>query len=329
MSTKNEDQTTSGWLLKPVQAASIILAGVYLAGFLVLNAHLGKWGFYDFDLANSRHLIAGGLFVGFLVFWYLFAGRAIILMPKWLRGDLAFAKEHGLSPIWNFVAFVNSLVKVWFLTCLSATFFSFVILGRAELYPVYAYLVVLFLIAYPWDFLNYDVRFPRASQVFEFVSKAMMISIFFITIDSVASPTMTVFLHFAVMSVFANLVLDSYERFKLTIDHVTYSIIYSFVFILMFSVSFGKFHYGEISSALGGGQLQPVEIMIDDQTVWNGLQGMGFEVTPFFKTKLLHENEREVVIDLEGQIVRLPREAIAGIKMLPVENSPWLMRYLN
>ena len=329
MSAKNEDQTASGWQVRPVQTASIILAGVYLAGFLVLNAHLGERGLYDFDLANSRHLIAGGLFVGFLVSWYLFAGRAIILSKKRLDEEIASAQEHGLSSIWYALVLINGLIRLGFLTCLSAAFFSTTILGSTESYPVYFYLATLFLIAYPWDILNFDLRFPRANQVFEFVSKAAMILVFFITINNIVSPTMFVLLQFAVMSLYANLVLDSYERFKITTDRVTYNIIFSVVFVLLFSTSFGKLHYGDISSAFGGGQLQPIEIMIDDQTVWNGLKDMGFEVTPFLKAKLVHETQREFIIDLEGQTIRLPREAVAGFKVLPVENSPWFLRYLN
>ena len=330
MSTKNEGQTASGWQVSPAQMVSIGLVGVYLAGFLVLNAHLGKRGVYDFDLANSRHLIAGGLFVGFLVSWYLFAGRSIILLTKQLDEEITFAKERGLSSIWYAVIFINSFVKLGFLTCFSAVFFSSIFLESPESYPVYFYLGALFLIAYTWvDMLRFDFRFPRAHQVFEFVSKATMILVFFITIDSIVSPTLLVFLQFVVMSFYANLVLDSHERFKITTDRVAHNTIFSVVFVLLFSTSFGKLHYGDISSAFGGGQLQPVEIMIDDQTVWNGLKDMGFEVTPFLKAKLVHENQREFIIDLEGQTIRLPREAVAGFKVLPVEDSPYFLRYLN
>ena len=322
MSTKNSDQTALGWQVTPVQTVSVILAGVYLAGFLVLNAHLGKWGLYDFDLANSRHLIAGWLFVGFLVSWYLFAGRAIILLKKRLDDEITFAKEHGLSSFWHALVYLNSWIKLGFLTCLSAAFFSSIFLGSTESRSVFAYLLGLFLIAYLWDILNFDLRFPRANQALEFVSKAGMILVFFITIRPIVSPTMFVFLQFALMSIYANLVLDSFERFKITTDHVTYSIIFTFVFILVFSTSFGKFHYGDISSALGGGQPQPVEILIDDEAVWNGLKEMGFEVTPFLRAKLVHENQREFIIDLDGQTIRLPRKAIAGFKILPVEDNP-------
>ena len=75
----------------------------------------------------------------------------------------------------------------------------------------------------------------------------------------------------------------------------------------------------------GGGQPHPVEIMIGDQTVQTDLKGMGFEATPFLKAKLVHENQQEFIVDVEGQAIRLSREAVVGFKMLPVEDSHWIL----
>ena len=64
------------------QAAAGILAAVYLCGFVVLNAYLGKRGVLAFDLASFRYLIAGTLFAAFLIIWYLFPGRAVFFGTK-------------------------------------------------------------------------------------------------------------------------------------------------------------------------------------------------------------------------------------------------------
>ena len=322
MDTKNEDQTVLGWRITIPQAASAILAGTYLAGFLVLNAHLGKRGIFDFSLANSRYLIAGVLFIVFLVIWYLFAGRAIIFAKKWIDEDIESATERGLGPIWHFVILVNAFIRVGFFTCISAASFSLTLLGSAEPKVFFIYLIVLFLVAYPWDFLNFDHRFPRANQVFELATRAVGILVFFTTVTS-DSPTMSVFWHFAVMSVYVNFVLDSFDRFKITVDRFTYHMIYSAVFVLLSSSMFGLWHYEHIRSAFGGGQLQVVEIMIGDQTVRNGLMNMGFEVTPSLKANLVHENQQEFIVEIEGQTIRLSRKTVAGFKVLPVEDSYW------
>ena len=320
MDTKNEDQTVLGWRITIPQAVSAILAGTYVAGFLVLNAHLGKRGIFDFGLADWRYLIAGVLFVAFLIIWYLFAGRAIIFAKKWIDGDIEYATEQGLGPIWHFIILVNAFIRVGFFTCISSAFFSLTLLESSEPKEFLIYSIVLFLVAYPWDFLNLDHRFPRANQVFELATMAVGILVFFATVTS-DSPTISVLVHFAIMSVYVNLVLDSFDRFKITVDRFTYHIMYSAFFVLLSSSLFGLWHYEHIKSAFGGGQLQVVEIMIGDQTVRSGLIDMGFEVTPSLKANLIHENQQEFILEVEGQTIRLSRKTVAAFKVLPVEDS--------
>ena len=316
MDTKNEDKSVLGGQITTPQAASAILAGTYMAGFLVLNAHLGKHGIFDFSLANSRYLIAGALFIMFLVIWYLFAGRSIIFVKKWMDEDIASATELGLGPIWHLVIVISAFMRAGFFTCISAAFFSLTLWGGAETKEFLIYCLALFLIAYPCGFLNFDIRFPRVNQVFEFATRAVGILVFFTTVTS-DSPTISVFGHFAIMSVYVNLVLDSFDRFKITVDRFTYHIIYSAVFVLLSSSLFGLWHYEHIKSAFGGGQIQMVEIIISDQTVRSGLKDMGFEVNPSLKANLVHENQQEFILEIEGQTIRLSRETVAGFKVLP------------
>ena len=128
----NKGQTTSGWKITIPQAASFILAGIYLSGFLGLNVHLGKHGVFDFDLASSRYLIVGVLFFSFLVFWYLFGGRAIIFGTKRLRNELALVERSDLGPVWKGLSYVNFLIELTFQHLLSAALFSHLILGDKE-----------------------------------------------------------------------------------------------------------------------------------------------------------------------------------------------------
>jgi len=90
-----------------VQAASGILAAVYLCGFVVLNAYLGKRGVFDFDLASMRYLIAGTLFAVFLVVWYLFPGRAVFFGTKWLKQEIDAIHMQGLASSWAAVVYLN------------------------------------------------------------------------------------------------------------------------------------------------------------------------------------------------------------------------------
>ena len=88
MTATNKHKTSFGWqitLAQAAQAASVGLAGVYCTGFLVINAYLSKYGVFNFELANLHYLIAGVLFVAFLFFWYMLAGRSTI-----------FSRDNGL-----------------------------------------------------------------------------------------------------------------------------------------------------------------------------------------------------------------------------------------
>ena len=324
----NKGQTTSGWKITIPQAASFILAGIYLSGFLGLNVHLGKHGVFDFDLASSRYLIVGVLFFSFLVFWYLFGGRAIIFGTKRLRNELALVERSDLGPVWKGLSYVNFLIELTFQHLLSAALFSHLILGDKEPTWFLRYLIVLFLILYPWDSLNLDRRFPRAHQILNLTTKTSAILLFLITI-TLLSPTSIVLINFIVITFYANLVLDSMERFKITVDTLVYDITYTLIFVLLFSAAFGAAHYEHITSAFGGGQLQPVEIIVADQTTREGLDAMGFRVTPLLKAELIHENHQELIVGVEGQTIRLPRKAISGIKVAPVEDIHWILKFLT
>ncbi len=320
MDTNNNDHTIFGWRITTPQVASIFLAGVYLAGFLVLNAHLGKRGIFDFGLANSRYLIAGTHFVVFLIVWYLSAGRAIIFFNKWTCEEIKSATELGLSHFWRFVIFTNSLMRLGFLTCISAAYFSLILLESPEPITLYIYLAILFLIDYSWVSSNFNLHYPRANQIFKLVTRIVAIIVFFITIN-ISSMTMIVFLHFITISIYVNLVTDSFERFRITSDRLTHNIISSAIFVLLSSASFGRLYYEHITPDFGGGQLQEVEIIVVDQTVRNSLEVMGFKVEPFLKAKLIYENQQEFIIDVEDQTIRLSRKTVAGFKVLPVEDS--------
>lgn len=318
MDTNNNGHTVFGWRITTPQVAAIFLAGVYVAGFLVLNAHLSKRGVFDLGLANSRYLIAGINFVVFLVFWYLFAGRAIISIEKGISEEIKSAIELGLSRRWHFVIRINFFIGLVFFTCISAAFFSITLLGSLETIIFFIYLSFFLLIICIWgELFEHN---PRVKKLFKLITGTVAIVIFFITID-IFSMTMIVFLHFFFISGYVILVLFLFERFGIIKDQLKSEMISLAIFVLFSSVSFGWLHYENIKSYFGGGQPQEVEIIVVDQTVRNSLETMGFKVKPFLKAKLIHENQQEFIIEAKDQIVRLSRKTVAGFRVLPVKDS--------
>lgn len=306
---------------------SAIGVGIYLSGFIAINAHLGKYGVFVFDLADSRYLIVGALFFTFLLFWYFFAGAAIISVMKRIDEQIAFAANINLGSAWCAVILVNQWTNVFFLTCLSAANFSILLFGYIE--PILLiYLYVLFLIEYTLCSLNFDVRFPRVKQVFELVTRTAAIFVFFKTIP-LASPAMIVFVHFCIMSSCVNLVLDSFEKLRITGERLIHTIVYFTVVVILTSAPFGWLHYGNIESDFGGGQPQAVEIIVADKTVLNGLKSMGLEATPYLKANLIHQNQQEFIVDVNGKIIRLGKTAIAAMKVLPAIEVGFIDRLIQ
>ena len=315
---KRQLSAFSGSVTLP-QALSVIIVGIYVTGFVAINGHLNKRGVVDFGLANSRYLAAGALHLAFLAIWYLFAGRAIV-KKAWIAEEIGRATALGLSPIWRFVIAISSITRLVFFTCLSAVAFSFLLLDDSKPRAFYTYLFLLFLIAYPWDFLNLDLRFPRANQLFELLTRAAGLLVFF-TMVGVSSPTMAVLLHFGGISLFTNLVLDSFERFRVTSDRIAFDVLYASLFIVLSSAIFGRLHFEYIKSDFGGGQVRPVEIVVGDELERNALRAMGLNVTPFLKANLVHENHQEAVLDIEGRTLRLSRKSITGLRIACSEDT--------
>lgn len=321
----SEKLNVLGWRITIPQAVSAIVVGAYLSGFISLNTHLSKYGVFVFDLADSRYLLVGVLFFLFLLSWYFFAGRAIISVMKRIDEQIEFATKLDLGAIWYFAIFLNQWINIAFLTCLSAAFFSMLLLGNTEPIWLFVCLYVLFLIEYSLSSLNFDVRFPRMKQVFELVTRTAAILVFFKTIP-ITSPTMLVFVHFCLMSSCVNLVLDSFEKLGITRERFINATIYFTVIIILNSAPFGWMHYGNIKSAFGGGQLQEVKIIVVNQTISNGLKSMGFEVTPFLKGNLVHQNEQEFIVDVNGKIIRLANTAIGALEVLPAKEVGFIDR---
>ena len=324
------------------QAASAVLAGVYLSGFVVLNAHLGQSGVYVLDVASLRYAIAGMPFVIFLVFWYLFPGRVIFHATQWLAEEIESASRTGLGGVWPAMCFLNMTARFVFMTCMAAAGFSFILMGNTEAVAFYRYMVVLFLIVYPWDFLNFDIRFPRVHIIFELTTRLLGSLLFFVGIGLTGGPggdqgtvgilmagaaaaasssTMHVFFTFVALSAFFNLVLDSFERFKISGDRIAYNAVYTALFVLLSAAIFGRLHYENIRTDFGGGQLQTVEMIIADQAARNGLEEWGFDTTPFLKAELIYQDEREYVVDVEGQTIKLAREVVVGVRVVREDNG--------
>lgn len=112
------------------------------------------------------------------------------------------------------------------------------------------------------------------------------------------------------------MVLDSFERFKITKDRFTYNVLFAVIFLLVSSAWFGRVHYAHIKSSFGGGEPQMIELAIRDAAGRAGLKQMGVELTPFLRAKLVHENDRELIVEVKGEVFRIVKDAVVGIRVV-------------
>ena len=321
LSAENQDIMSTDTQITIPQLISVFIAGLYITGFLVLNSHLGNSGIYEFDLANSRYLIAGAIFYFFIASWAILAGRAVIYAKKWLDEDIESATKRGISPIWHLLIVINAFARLTFLLCLSSVLFTQVLVEN-PVPKLILYMMLLFLVSYTWSRFNLNVRFPRAQLLFVLTTNIVGTIVFFTTVN-ILSVTMFVFFHFILISWYINLICESYEDRVITTGKLIYDLFFVVIFILLNSALFGKFYYEHIKLSFGGGQPQAVEIMASDMSVVLGLKEMGIDLKRPFKAILIHKNKDEYFIDIEGQTIQLDRSAITGFKILPAKDTKY------
>ena len=157
----------------------IIIAMFYLSGFLVLNAHLSKFGVSDFEFVTGRYLLAAANFAFFMLCFYLFAGRAILLSPRWLSEDFQEILRNRQSLSWSRFLFVGSVIRFVFFCCLSGATYTTTALWQVETVWFYAALFVPFFITYNMDIFNLDIRFPRINKIVRVAGEVFAIYAFF------------------------------------------------------------------------------------------------------------------------------------------------------
>ena len=70
------------------QAAALFIAIIYACGFLTLNSYFYRYGVSEIGIASSSYLVAGSIFILYMVTYGLFGGRAIVLMITWLDRNI-------------------------------------------------------------------------------------------------------------------------------------------------------------------------------------------------------------------------------------------------
>ena len=286
------------------KVSAVFLGIIYLCGFLTLNSHLYKYGVVELGIASTEYLVAGAVFVLYLSVYGIFAGRSIVLSKHWLGQHIDYLRERNAPAISSLIAFVHMFVGLAFFHCLSAALFSMFAFGQIESVGFYAVLSLVFIVSYGLDTSNWDVRHPFARLIIDgFLKLIAVFSFFYLSSGSNIYIVLAAFFGY---SMYINLVLDSFERYKVTKDRIVFNLGYTAIFILLAAVTFGFSVYGKVSKKIGGGK--PLEMTIGLNE--NSLDNHPSKFTSPIAGKVVYSTQDNVYIQIEKDTLIIPRSSV-------------------
>lgn len=294
----------------------IAVGSLYVAGFLVLNSNLARYGFMDVEFVDGRYLLAGASFVLYLACFYLFAGRAVLFTPTWLKEDLSHLNRNGPRPVWSAVVFVHANLTAVFFACLSAALFTQLAIGGSETTYFYMALAGAFFVSYTLDITNLDLRFPKTSDALNIIVKSIAVSVFFISV-SVHSNLLAVLIGYGVLFLFINLAIDAFVRRGITKDRVTFTGLYTVVVLSGAAMSYGTFIYGEVSPKLGGARARTVYVALKDDPTPGLPLALAQPASAPLSGRLIHQTDKFTFLSVDGHTVRLRSDDIRILTIVP------------
>lgn len=294
---------------------AFLVASLYVCGFLVLNAHLAKYGVEDYEFIDARYFLAGASFAFFLVCFYLFAGRAVLNMPRWVQEDVGHFHKIGAHPSWFVIAFLHSLVSAAFSCCLSAALFSLAAFGNLETALFYAVLAGAFFILYTFDITNLDIKFPRTHLVISLTVKVLAIIAFFSNTGT--GMLLTVFSLYVALFFFINLVLDSLKRHGVTSDRISYSTIYAAVIILTLALAYGSLSFGNVTPKIGGARPQQMLVAFSKEASEMMPTELRQTTGKPLSGKLVYQTEKYIYVDIAGKTARFRAVDVVALVVSP------------
>ena len=192
--------------------------------------------------------------------------------------------------------------------CMSVAFFSIYAFTQNESIIFYLFLMFAFLIKYPLDVFNLDIKFPFVFLIIDTIIKLIAIWVFFHF--SINVQLIIVFLTFFVFSLYINFVLDSFERYKINRDRIIFTTIHSIIFFLGSAVLFGTTIYGNISKKIGGGQSIPVEVSVNK----NIYKSLSLNLGTTICGNYIYLSKENLYIKIKDDVYILPRQSINWLK---------------
>lgn len=272
----------------------------------ILNVEFTSVQVWSCRAGSRKHRVLGGrcsICVVFDCLWDIC--RTINNFSKhWLGQHIDHLRERKAPSISPLIAFVHMFIELAFFHCLSAALFSTFAFGQIESFGFYAVLSLVFIVSYGMDISNWDVRHPFAHLIIDGLLKLIAVFSFFYL--SSGSNIYIIFVMFVGYSMYINLVLDSFERYRITKDRIVFNMGYTAIFILLSAVTFGSSVYGNVSKKIGGGK--PLEMTIGLNE--NSLEGHVGEIESPIVGEIVYSTQDNVYIQIDKDTLIIPRSSV-------------------
>jgi hypothetical protein len=317
------------------QIIAIALALVYFCGFVVVTAYLGSLGIKDYEAFRTQYIISGATMLLIMGLFYYFVGRHIRTLDDDANEVRKVLLDIGAQgKFWDLYAIFFTMIELAFFIVI-ATFSSTAILFTVKSTPVYSMII-------PMVFGFFIIDSTLTSKAKESVGKLFYILIgiyylasciaFFYLIDGVELQ----FLYFILGG--TTFLMIFHDRNKIVRNKKAYSI-YMVVFVLItFSGIFGRYFYGHARAAIGGGEPEYVQVVIDESNVPKTLQ-KELNISDSLSTKLvlIAQTDTEIYLgfplndETQGYktIIRIDRKLIKAIISKDVSVIKYLKFNMN
>jgi hypothetical protein len=229
----------------------------------------------------------------------------------WLSEDLEHINRDRRSGFWSLVVLINSFVNVAFMCCLSAAMYTSVALWQLETFFFYAALSVSFVISYTMDVTNLDIRYPRANELVQMAIRLWAIIVFFAAPDNWT--LVGVFAIYLGTSLYINLVLDSFQRRRITSDRIAFSTVHTVFVLLSTALAYGATYFGSVSSKLGGGRPQDAIVTVTPQTRNLIPESVPLTAAGGFTARLVYQTDKYLFVSFADSTLRLRSDDVALI----------------
>jgi hypothetical protein len=293
---------------------------LYFLGFLVLNSHLAKRGILDAEFIAARYFLAGVVFFFYLLCFYLFAGRASILTPRWLDEEYEGTKRDITKPPWSHVVWIQSYVSVFYSCYLSSVLFILIAIGNSGSVLYVAVLSIAFLIGTPNLGLTllqaYVLICARVAAILAFF---ILAALEFYRGDGFM---FMVFGTYFLMFVLIYQLVKAFTKSKVIDDNMVFVGLCTVVILITIAIGFGALFYGKVAPNLGGARPQIVSISLSDEARIALPAPIAPPEGQLLEGMLIHQTASHIYIESSGRTVRLRTAGVVALVIDP--EPPWL-----